>query len=359
MRKCVAKGLKIGTVLLCCCVLNVGCGVQRTYREDRTEEVIGGELADDGQGNSDDDAKTIETDYQSYSGFWSEGGISHEELLRDGGIEFYVEITDQNELSGWIYAQQGGTERFAEIDGISCSIKDGQCVWPFTDDGWGNSGTLHIQLKQDAIGITVEDFILSDENLSGYGISGTYTLTRSSLTQVSDLQEQTQPLGAPDLENQSEALEASDMEAQSELPEQYSADWSEEHLLREIGKRGRYREYCSFYSEWLDYMENVREVRDISMYVEPLYATDTIVCSREDFEDVPPLILHLAKNEIYARHGYIFKDTDLYNYFMMLVWYLPEVTPEEFDDSVFNEAERHNLDLLKELDTYERVVLTP
>lgn len=220
MKKCIVRGIKISTVLLCCCILNVGCGAQ-AYRGDKTGEVISIEFADDGQGNSGD-----------------------------------------------------------------------------------------------------------------------------------DVEEQTQQPEVSDMEEQAQQPEVSDKEEQPELPEQYSADWSEERLLEEIGKRSRYREHCSFYSEWVNYMENVREVRDISMYIEPLYATDTKAYSMEDFEGVPPLILHLAKNEIYARHGYIFQDTDLYNYFMMLVWYLPEVTPGEFDDGVFNETERHNLDILKELDTY-------
>lgn len=144
--------------------------------------------------------------------------------------------------------------------------------------------------------------------------------------------------------------EPSEAEVLSEPPERYSADWSEERLLEEIGKRSIYREQCAYYGEWMDYMENVREVRDIAMYVEPLYATDVNVYSKEDFEGVPPLILHLARNEIYARHGYIFRDTDLYSFFMIQVWYLPCVAPEEFDDSVFSETERHNLELLKEIE---------
>lgn len=323
--------LKIAAILSCCCMLNVGCGAQ-AYRGNESGEVTRVEPADNSQGS--------EIDYQVFSGFWSEGGISHEEILKEGGMEFYVEITDQNELSGWIYAQQWKTERFAEIEDISCRIEEGQCSYPFADDGWGNSGTLRIQLKQDAIEITVEDFLSGDENSSGFGISGFYTLTRSNLTQVSDLEEQSESVEMPDGEGQSEPLG------------QYSVDWTEERLNEEIGKRTRYREECSFYGEWMSYMENVREVRDISMYTDPLYAADTIIYSREDFEGVPPLILHLAKNEIYARHGYIFRDTDLYNYFMTMVWYLPCVAPEEFDASIFNETERHNLDILRELDTY-------
>ena len=82
-------------------------------------------------------------------------------------------------------------------------------------------------------------------------------------------------------------------------------------------------------------MENIREVRDISMYMEPLYATDTRRYTEEDFADVPPLIIHLAKNEIYARHGYLFRNEDLHN-----------------GDSVFNEFEIENIKLLSNLDAY-------
>ena len=100
-------------------------------------------------------------------------------------------------------------------------------------------------------------------------------------------------------------------------------------------------------------MENVREVRDISMYTESLYDTDKKYYQISDFDNVPPLIIYLAKNEIYARHGYIFKDTDLNNYFLSQLWYLPEVDSNAFDTSVFNEYETANLQLLAQLDTYK------
>lgn len=60
----------------------------------------------------------------------------------------------------------------------------------------------------------------------------------------------------------------------------------------------------------------------------------------------------LAKNEIYARHGYIFKNEDLYNYFMGCVWYNPTCKAEDFDDSVLNEYEKANLEILASMDTY-------
>ena len=58
------------------------------------------------------------------------------------------------------------------------------------------------------------------------------------------------------------------------------------------------------------------------------------------------------QNEIYARHGFIFSDPDLDNYFRGLIWYTPQKGAAEFDDSVFNEIEVHNLGILARLDNY-------
>lgn len=58
----------------------------------------------------------------------------------------------------------------------------------------------------------------------------------------------------------------------------------------------------------IDYWENVREVRDISNVIEPLFETDKRYYTKEEFESEPILVIHLAKNKIYARHGYIFTN---------------------------------------------------
>ena len=63
--------------------------------------------------------------------------------------------------------------------------------------------------------------------------------------------------------------------------------------------------------------------------------------------------IHLAKNEIYARHGYIFKNQELNAYFLSQIWYLPEFDSGNFDSSVLNEYENANLQLLVQLDTYK------
>ena len=56
--------------------------------------------------------------------------------------------------------------------------------------------------------------------------------------------------------------------------------------------------------------------------------------------------LRLARNEIYARHGRIFEASDLAAYFGHRPWYQPTVPGDEFDDSVLNQWERANVELL-------------
>ena len=48
------------------------------------------------------------------------------------------------------------------------------------------------------------------------------------------------------------------------------------------------------------------------------------------------------------------KDENLKNYFMGQLWYIPSVKAEEFDDSVFSDIEKRNLELLNRLDTYKK-----
>ncbi len=125
----------------------------------------------------------------------------------------------------------------------------------------------------------------------------------------------------------------------------------QEDLIRE---RQPFYMACSFHDEIVDYWENTRGVRDVGNVMDPLYETDAKYLTREELAEEPPLVIYLAKNEIYARHGYIFQDEDLYNYFMGCIWYFPKVSPEYFSDEVFNDYEKANLELLVELDTYER-----
>ena len=58
--------------------------------------------------------------------------------------------------------------------------------------------------------------------------------------------------------------------------------------------------------------------------------------------------LEILRNEYYARHGMIFDDPVMTLYFESRGWYEPSVTDKEFDESVFNEVEKANLELINE-----------
>lgn len=248
--------------------------------------------------------------YEVYTGNWSNDGRTHDQILPEGGVELSCTITESNRLTGTLFAQQEMTERFAVVEDISGEIEQNELLFDYADDGWGNSGTLHMQFRNDSIYVEILNYCEADGG-SDYGISGYYELIR---------------------ENEAESRE--------------------KELENTIDERSQYYRASAYYLEIVDYWENVREARDVSNVNEPLFATNKQYYTKENFENEPKLVIHLAKNEIYARHGYIFKNEDLYNYFMGCVWYNPTCKAEDFDDSVLNEYEKANLEILASMDTY-------
>ena len=248
--------------------------------------------------------------YEVYTGNWSNDGRTHDKILSEGGVELSCTITESNRLTGTLFAQQEMTERFAVVEDISGEIEQNELLFDYADDGWGNSGTLHMQFRNDSIYVEILNYCEADGG-SDYGISGYYELIR---------------------ENEAESRE--------------------KELENTIDERSQYYRASAYYLEIVDYWENVREARDVSNVNEPLFATNKQYYTKENFENEPKLVIHLAKNEIYARHGYIFKNEDLYNYFMGCVWYNPTCKAEDFDDSVLNEYEKANLEILASMDTY-------
>lgn len=56
--------------------------------------------------------------------------------------------------------------------------------------------------------------------------------------------------------------------------------------------------------------------------------------------------LHLARNEIYARHGRKFKDETMQAYFNSKSWYQGTIEPEDFTEDILNDVEKANIQLL-------------
>ncbi len=64
----------------------------------------------------------------------------------------------------------------------------------------------------------------------------------------------------------------------------------------------------------------------------------------------PSQALSYARNEIYARRGYIFQSQELRDYFGSKNWYFPTVPAASFSDQVFNSVEIENIALLKQIE---------
>jgi hypothetical protein len=78
-----------------------------------------------------------------------------------------------------------------------------------------------------------------------------------------------------------------------------------------------------------------------SDYILP--ASDKKVMSEGDVVNLTKEQLRLARNEIYARHGYVFKSQDLQTYFSNKSWYHSDPA---FEGSL-NEVEKENVNFLK------------
>ena len=101
--------------------------------------------------------------------------------------------------------------------------------------------------------------------------------------------------------------------------------------------------YEDDYEEEYEYEEE--EYEDDSEYILP--DSDSCYLSDSDVDWMSADTLRLARNEIYARHGWIFESEDLSEYFNSMSWYEGIYTKDEFDESWLNKYERANVDLIK------------
>lgn len=78
------------------------------------------------------------------------------------------------------------------------------------------------------------------------------------------------------------------------------------------------------------------------------YLTEEEVRSKSSTE------LRLARNEIFARHGRLFKDDELQAYFSGKSWYIGTVPAESFNANVFNDYEKKNLVLIEKVENEKK-----
>ena len=79
--------------------------------------------------------------------------------------------------------------------------------------------------------------------------------------------------------------------------------------------------------------------------------SSTRYLSNADLNPLTEWEIRVARNEIYARHGRMFKSQELSDYFKSKSWYVPSIPPEQFDNSYLNTFEIENL---KFITNYEK-----
>lgn len=79
-----------------------------------------------------------------------------------------------------------------------------------------------------------------------------------------------------------------------------------------------------------------------------IFPSDSVYLTKSMLDELTKDELALLRNEIYARHGYKFNLEVYKTYFGKKSWYRPN---EYFDESMFNEVEKSNKDLIVEYET--------
>lgn len=85
-------------------------------------------------------------------------------------------------------------------------------------------------------------------------------------------------------------------------------------------------------------------VEEASQYVLP--DSDSTYLTKSDLYGLTQEDCRLARNELYARHGRKFDDEGLQEYFNSKDWYQGYIEPSDFNDSVLNDYEIANRDLI-------------
>lgn len=76
--------------------------------------------------------------------------------------------------------------------------------------------------------------------------------------------------------------------------------------------------------------------------------SDSEYLSKNDLYGLTAEQCRIARNELYARHGRLFDDEELQKYFDSCSWYIGSISAEEFSESMLNEYEIANRDLIVE-----------
>ena len=277
----------IGLTIMFICVINIcACSQKVNLTEEKVTELI--------------------PEYDIYSGTWTSNGYDENCIYtQEGGAILSIHI-ERNHLEGTYVYVQDSSYRIASVENIDTEIIDSIAEFDFCDDGWGNSGKLTLVFGEQ-VSVKIDELIKSPDNTTGMAISPA-VLDRENSVEI-------------------------------------DTDEDRNNIEQQIMDLEVYRVASMYWDDVVEWDED-NERNGMDRPLEPLLCSDQREYTLEELQDYPEEILYLALNEIYARHGYIFKNEDLQNYFMGQVWYVPFVEGENFNEEVLNDFEKENLRLL-------------
>jgi hypothetical protein len=92
-----------------------------------------------------------------------------------------------------------------------------------------------------------------------------------------------------------------------------------------------------------DYYDDAYD--DSDEYIFP--NSDSVKLKKKDLKGLTAQELRIGRNEIYARHGRLFQDEELQEYFNQQSWYDGYIEPEDFVDSEYlSDIERYNANFI-------------
>ena len=153
---------------------------------------------------------------------------------------------------------------------------------------------------------------------------------------------------AKDFEQGNEYYEAdSEYPVNDEMYEEFQTDeYQQEPLVNEpsdeIQQEPLYDDYGNIVQEEL----HQKDTQDDAAYVLP--DSNSRYLSYADLDGLSAEQLRIARNEIYARHGRMFKDAGLQAYFDAQPWYVGTIPAENFTQSMLSAIEIANAELISE-----------
>jgi hypothetical protein len=79
--------------------------------------------------------------------------------------------------------------------------------------------------------------------------------------------------------------------------------------------------------------------------------SDKKYLSEDEVRSITIEDMMIGRNEIFARHGYIFQDEGLKAYFESMSWYEGTIPSDQFNsEAVFNDFEKKNVELIKRIE---------